>query len=83
MARTKSAILTATEQKTVDAVTALKIELKTALASQKELDKAVGVATKAAAKGAAGVTKLTAKLAKLQPAKPVVESVTTPVAKAA
>lgn len=76
MARVASAILTATEQKTVDAVTATKAELKLALASQKELDKAVGVATKAAAKVAAGVTKLQAKLTKLQPTKPEVLSAT-------
>lgn len=76
MARTKSAILTATEQKTVDAVIALKNELKTATAALKEVTKAAKVANDVEAKQGKVVAKLQAKLDKLQPAKPEVISAT-------
>lgn len=84
MARAPSAILTPKEVKTAETLTALKAELKLATAGLKELTKNAKAAETIRAKAEAGVTKLTAKIEKLTPAKaPVVQSVTTPVAKAA
>ena len=85
MARQPSAILTPAQQKAVETLTTLKAELKIANTAFKELNKTATAATKVAAKQAAVAEKLQAKIDKLTPAKPVVQSVMLPeqIAKAA